>query len=77
VTLCAYRHRQLLATTAVSDAFIRFTERAYAKHNIAVGRYVIMPDHVHFFVAGILDANSRFAQRSGYRMLRAEQTHRT
>jgi putative transposase len=42
----------VLATIAVSACFIQFAERAYAKHNIAVGRYVIMPDHVHLFVTG-------------------------
>lgn len=26
--------------------------QAYAKHNIAVGRYVIMPEHIHLFVCG-------------------------
>jgi putative transposase len=26
--------------------------RAAAKYNVAVGRYVIMPDHVHFFIRG-------------------------
>src|ERR1700730_13432794 len=52
VTLCAYRRRQVLATTAISDALIRFAELAYAEHNIALGRYVIMPDHIHFFVTG-------------------------
>ena len=26
----------------VNDSFIQFAERAYAKHNIAVGRYVII-----------------------------------
>ena len=26
--------------------------RAQTSHNVAVGRYVIMPDHIHFFVAG-------------------------
>lgn len=52
VTLCAYRRRELLATPKVSDGFIRFAELAYAEHNIAIGRYVIMPDHIHFFVTG-------------------------
>nr|MBA2431089.1 transposase [Chthoniobacterales bacterium] len=32
--------------------FISFAERAATEHNIAVGRYVIMPDHVHLFVRG-------------------------
>jgi REP element-mobilizing transposase RayT len=52
VTLCAYRRRQLLTTTAISNAFVRFAQRAYSEHNIAVGRHVIMPDHIHFFVTG-------------------------
>ena len=52
VTLCSYRRRRVLATIAVNASFIQFTEQAYGKHNIAVGRYVIMPDHVHLFVTG-------------------------
>ena len=52
ITLCAYRRRQLLAAAAVSNAFVGFARLAYAEHNIAVGRYVIMPDHIHFFVTG-------------------------
>ena len=52
VTLCSYRRRRLLATHVVSDAFIRFAEVAYTNHIIAVGRYVIMPDHIHLFVTG-------------------------
>ena len=52
ITLCTYRRRQLLATSPVSDDFIRFAKRAYTERNIAVGRYVIMPDHIHLFVRG-------------------------
>jgi REP element-mobilizing transposase RayT len=36
----------------VANSFIEFAERAYSEHNIAVGRYVIMPDHIHLFVTG-------------------------
>lgn len=52
VTLCTYRRRRVLATIPVNARFIQFAERAYTKHNIAVGRYVIMPDHIHLFVSG-------------------------
>ena len=38
----------------VHDSFVAFGLRAAQSHNIAVGRYVIMPDHVHFFVCGDL-----------------------
>jgi REP-associated tyrosine transposase len=41
-----------LATSAVHDALVTFGERACAEHNVAVGRYVIMPDHIHLFVCG-------------------------
>jgi REP element-mobilizing transposase RayT len=36
----------------VHAAFIAFAAQANLRHNIAVGRYVIMPDHVHLFVRG-------------------------
>jgi REP-associated tyrosine transposase len=52
VTLCTYRRRKLLAADAVHASFMQFGGRAYAEHNIAVGRYVLMPDHVHLFVTG-------------------------
>ena len=35
---------------SVHDAFLAFCQRAETEHAIAVGRYVLMPDHVHFFV---------------------------
>jgi putative transposase len=52
ITVCTERRRQVLATALVHEAFARFAERAHADHDIAVGRYVIMPDHVHLFVSG-------------------------
>ena len=36
----------------VHAAFVLFARRAEHDFNIAVGRYVIMPEHVHFFVRG-------------------------
>ena len=54
VTFCTYRRRQLLAAKKVHDAFVSFCERAAQSHNIAIGRYVIMPDHIHLFVCGDL-----------------------
>jgi putative transposase len=52
VTVCTYRRRKLLASSAVSEGLIRFADRAYSDHNVAVGRYVIMPDHLHLFITG-------------------------
>jgi REP element-mobilizing transposase RayT len=50
VTFCTHERRKLLATDAVHAAFVAFPSQANSRHNLAVGRYVIMPDHVHFFV---------------------------
>ncbi len=57
VTFCTHRRRAILASKTVNAAFRAFAMRAYTEHNIAVGRYVIMPDHVHFFVCGPDDFN--------------------
>ena len=50
VTFCTRRRRKLLATKSVNAAFVEFGIRADAEQNVAVGRYVIMPDHLHLFV---------------------------
>jgi REP element-mobilizing transposase RayT len=42
----------------VHAAFVAFASQANSQHNIAVGRYVIMPDHVHLFVRGPTIFNS-------------------
>jgi putative transposase len=52
VTFCTYQRRKVLASGAVHKAFVRFATNAYLDHSVAVGRYVIMPDHVHLFVCG-------------------------
>jgi putative transposase len=52
VTLCTCRRSKVLASDAVHAAFIAFVAHGYTRHNIAVGRYVIMPDHLHLFVRG-------------------------
>jgi len=41
---------KILNTPAVHDAFLSFCRTAYDNYGIAVGCYVIMPDHIHFFV---------------------------
>ena len=39
----------ILANKSVHDQFISFS-RKNAQKGIAIGRYVIMPDHIHFFI---------------------------
>jgi putative transposase len=55
VTLCTHRRLHWLACDEIHIAFIRFAQRAESKFNVAVGRYVLMPDHIHLFVRGGLD----------------------
>ena len=50
ITFCTYERRKLLAADVVHAAFVAFALQANSRHNIAVGRYVIMPDHVHLFI---------------------------
>jgi putative transposase len=54
VTFSTYRRRPLLANSLVKDALTRFAEQGELL-GIGVGRYVIMPDHMHLFVRGNLD----------------------
>ena len=50
VTFNTYKRLPSLAHVEIHEAFRAFSIRA-EKYNVAVGRYVIMPDHIHLFVA--------------------------
>jgi REP-associated tyrosine transposase len=52
VTFCTHERRRFLATDQAHAAFVFFAKCAQCNFNVAVGRYVIMPDHVHLFVRG-------------------------
>jgi REP element-mobilizing transposase RayT len=52
VTFCTENRQRILANNAVHAAFRNFALRGLAERNVAVGRYVIMPDHIHVFVRG-------------------------
>jgi REP element-mobilizing transposase RayT len=41
----------VLANHSVHAAFLEFGQRGQKNLGVAVGRYVILPDHLHFFVA--------------------------
>jgi len=48
LTVCTKNRRQILANAAASELLIHWWRRADAW---LVGRYVVMPDHVHLFCA--------------------------
>jgi len=50
VTTTTHRRRQILANDSVQDQFLEFGE-AGPEHGAWVGAYVLMPDHLHLFVA--------------------------
>ena len=50
LTLCAQDRRRSLANSAIHEEFTKFSERA-TDHNVSVGFFMIMPDHIHFFAA--------------------------
>src|SRR5437870_5423424 len=58
VTFNTHRRRKLLANTDVHTALIRFAHEGRLR-GIGLGRYVIMPDHVHLFARGNLDFSLR------------------
>lgn len=49
VTMVTWQRQPLLANPVVLEAFVERTTRQ-ADIGIAVGRFVIMPDHIHLFV---------------------------
>ena len=55
VTFCTHKRKAQLASSRAHLAFIGFAERALRDFDVAVGRYVLMPDHVHLFVCGSND----------------------
>jgi putative transposase len=54
VTLCTKNWRNVLANADVRSALIKYG-RVGSRRGFALGRYVVMPDHIHLFVSGTLD----------------------
>ncbi len=49
LTLCVEHRRPVLASAMAADVLVAAWHDASQVHGWAVGRYVVMPDHVHFF----------------------------
>jgi len=50
VTFNTAKRRQILSNEKTHRAFINFAEIAHRDFATSLGRYVLMPDHVHLFV---------------------------
>ncbi len=49
ITACTFDRKSLLASDASHAAVVTFCHSA-TDHGVIVGRYVLMPDHLHLFV---------------------------
>jgi REP element-mobilizing transposase RayT len=54
VTFNTHQRRKLLANDEIHECFVAFAKVGESR-GIGVGRYVLMPGHVHLFVRGSLD----------------------
>jgi putative transposase len=54
ITFNTHHRRKFLANGRVHKQFVDFSKAGLSR-GIAVGRYVIMPNHVHLFVCGTID----------------------
>lgn len=76
ITACTWGRNRILATPAFHEVFRREWALARKRHGWLVGRYVIMPDHVHFFcteqAAGVRHDLSRFI--GGWKEWTAKET---
>jgi putative transposase len=56
VTTCTHNRKAFLTRDEVAKILIDEWRAAHDRHGWAVGRYVVMPDHVHFFCRSELGA---------------------
>src|SRR5262245_56460858 len=52
MTICAIHRQKIGDLEAAHHAFEAYVRRARDEFGVAVGRYLIMPDHMSFFVRG-------------------------
>ncbi len=78
VTFNTAHRKKLLANATLHDSFVEFA-RAGESHGVGVGRYVILPDHVHLFVRGdrsfVLSQWVRMLKRKLSTAISAEPPH--
>ena len=78
VTFNTYRRRRILSTSPVNKALAEFGE-AGEKDGVALGRFVIMPDHIYLFVQGgpdfVLTQWVRMLKRTISKAIPSERPH--
>jgi REP element-mobilizing transposase RayT len=52
ITFCTRNRRRIPSLGRAQSVLEKYARNAIEKFSVAVGRYVLMPDHVHFFLCG-------------------------
>jgi REP element-mobilizing transposase RayT len=58
ITTCTHGRRRVLVQPALVECLLAEWHAAEKRHGWRVGRYVVMPDHVHFFAAPVAGARA-------------------
>jgi len=58
ITTCTFKRRAILASKEAAAILTDTWRNARSRHGWAIGRYVIMPNHVHFFCSAELGAKT-------------------
>src|SRR6266516_1224008 len=58
ITTCTLKRRPVLASNEFAKILADEWRDAHGRHGWAIGRYVIMPDHMHCFCSAELDAKT-------------------
>jgi len=56
LTVCVADRRPVLADPRIAEILVQAWRHATNLHGWLIGRYVIMPDHVHFFASPLGEA---------------------
>ena len=58
ITACTFNRRSILTSKEVAKILVGEWRKAHDRHGWAIGRYVVMPNHVHFFCSAELNAKT-------------------
>lgn len=75
LTLCTIRRQRILAASNPVRVLTESWHAAPKVHGWVVGRYVIMPDHVHFFASAQLESKSLSAFIRDWKKWTTRQLH--
>jgi putative transposase len=58
ITTCTFKRRPILTSREVAEILIDEWRDSHNRHGWTIGRYVILPDHVHFFCSAELNGKA-------------------